>query len=307
MSGQISPAQAADVAVPHDARAVHDAATLSWTKLTEGRQPRWVVARVNPAPQSGSTTIPGAVIRTDTGQLSVPAGAVPVMLRLGSWSPMAGSDPAITGGAYTWTEMLEEHKRTLVPEDFYSPFAKGGVIVFRPAVQASGRDQFVAAHLVFDEWASSVDGAGRYVVDHAALFEGKPIEPAEASQLTDLLSHANPLVRVSALRQLIASGRGTPELVQRSISSADHSAAVATYLAITAGDDRLVDAVRQFVSATKEGDKLRPIALGAYAASVFRGREEPIGARATAISRAIAERLGPLGQSNAYLDTLLRK
>src|SRR5262249_46319502 len=151
------------------------------------------------------------------------------------------------------------------------------------------------------------DGAGRYAVGHAALLEDNQIEPADASQLTDLLSHPNPLVRVNALRRLIAGGRGTPVVVQQSISNADHYAGVATYLVITTGDDRLVDAVTQFVSATKEEGKLRPIALGAYAASVFRGPEQRIGARAAVISKAIADQLGAAVRSNAYLDTLLRK
>lgn len=300
--------QAPHVAVSHNARAVHDAATLRFTELTRNGKPRWVVARINPTPQSGSAIIPGAVIRADTGQLAAPSGAAPVTLKQGSWNVLSEAAPmADKEGTYSWTEVLEEEKRSLSPEDFYSPFAKGGVIVFLPAGQGGGPAWFEAAHLIFDEWADRVDAAGRYVLDHAGVLDGGEPVAGQDADLRTLLSHENPLVRISAFRQLIARGYGTPEIVQRSVATGDQAAAVLTYLSITTGDDSLAAALKQFVSATADEAKLRPIALGAYAASMFRGGEESVGARAKAVLTAIAGQLGPAGRADPYLGVLLAK
>jgi hypothetical protein len=191
-----------------------------------------------------------------------------------------------------------------MPEDFYSPFVKGGVVVFMPTSD-NGLAHFGSPHLIFDQWADRVDAAGQYALKNLALLEGDRLQAGQETVLRGLLSHENPLVRVGAFRQLLARGQVTPEIVERAIAPADDVAAVLTYLVVTTDDPRLTGAITQFVAATRDETRLRAIALGAYAASTFRGQEQAINLRANAVFKAIVGQLGPTARSNTYLEALL--
>src|ERR1700685_325940 len=91
MQGVEQGRQAASIRVMHDARAVHDMASLKLTDLLHDGTAEWVVARIRPAAQSGFATIPGASIRGDTGQFTSPANSNPVVMKQGSWEVLGSS------------------------------------------------------------------------------------------------------------------------------------------------------------------------------------------------------------------------
>lgn len=292
--------QPPQLAAAHNARAVHDTAMLRFSDLAPGGKPRWVLARINPTAQSGSAILPGAVIHAGTGRLDIPSGAVASTLKQGSWTPLSPAAGG-AGGTYTWTEALEEEKRSLTVEDIYSPFAKGGTIVFVPSAQSMGLAQFGSARLVFDDWASFVDTASRYIVDNRTDVE------ADGAKLLPMLAHENPLVRLSTLRQLLANRQVTPAIVNRFLAGGGHFASVVAYMIFASSDGRLSETVLQFVSKTHDPARLRPVALGAHAALVFRGPETGVRARATTVLKAVTEQLEPAARSDPYFERLLAK
>ena len=77
----------------HDARAVHDLASIRFKDFEVDGILFWVVAIITPAPTSGSATIPGAHINSDSGKLIAPPASQTVVVKKGTWKVLisAGS------------------------------------------------------------------------------------------------------------------------------------------------------------------------------------------------------------------------
>jgi len=144
------PAEDPAIARLRDARTIYDLAHLAPADLAPG----WRVAAITPGARSGAGTIPGAYIEAETGRFVNPDSAAMVMIVEGSWQIVTG--PERGTGTYSWQEPLAEfHTRLPEPDDLFSPFVHGGLIVVQPGWSASER--FGHPPLVWPSWIADLD------------------------------------------------------------------------------------------------------------------------------------------------------
>lgn len=305
------------VALVHDARAVHDVASLQFHDVTAAGGPPWVVANVSPGPNSGGSVSPAAVPLDLAARIQVPKDAGAVILKTGSWKGVA-TFPQVgqtQGGSYAWWEPLQR-KRTLTPEDYYSPFAEGGTILFQPVAGARGIAQFGDVHLLFEGWGPSVGPAFDFVQAHPALFAGVEMTPAEAAQLTQVISGKTPLLALFAFRQLLQAAQIRASLAGHLLdSSSPHLAAALTYLLLTIPslDEQnhpLAEQIPVAIKAAPDVAALRPVGLGAYAVGLFASRDRAALTCAKEVLTALRERSRALGtdaENDAYLGLIFER
>lgn len=282
----------AEQAAMHDARAVHDTATLRFQDyLRAGGQPEWMLARVDPASQSGNATVPGAALRN--GKLVGPANAPAVIMKIGAWSRLAGEGTEADGAPYSWTENLQEEIRTPSPEDFYSPFVRGGVVLFHPDA-AQGLGSFGSPRLLFPDWGSDMPAAMKLAREYAGVLDSALPDPGREAKLANLTGHRNRLIAAAAFRQWVSQPREDQSVVADRLARAKgHMASVVVFLLLTGSSDpKAVEEVRQAVAVAPGSDVLRSIALGAFAATLFRGKQPGAAEQAEAVLSAARERLG---------------
>jgi hypothetical protein len=269
-----------------------------------------------PSPKSGSATVPGAHINADTGEFVTPQNAQTVIVKEGKWRVLATSEQMTqySAGSYSWTEPLTAMKRKLLPEDYYSPFAHGGTIVFRPAPGASGIEQFGTVRLLFPNWGQFVAPAFAFMVSHPALLGDGQVGPTELPQLTQLLSQNNELLAVLAFRELVASGQMAPNLARNQLTNAQANlAAVYTYIALTSqagGGHQLAQEIAGITKMTHDATKLRSIALGAFSAGLFRAEDSGIISSSKSALGAVRHRLKELKiavEKDIYLNSIFEK
>jgi hypothetical protein len=311
----IPPPQQMESRLLHDARAVHDTASLRFRDFETNGEPSWVLATVTPAPRSGSATVPGAYIKADTGELVMPGAAETVVVKAGSWKAEAAARAGqSTGGTYDWTEPLEE-KRTLLPEDYYSPFVHGGTMLCRPTSSAPGIEQFGPVHLLFPEWGQYVTAASAFTQRHRALFEADQLGPTAVAELEQLLSQDNALLAVLAFRALSQGGRMTSNLVRELLARAEgHALAIFTYLILVSpgpeAGNPLAQEVDGLVRTSPQAPKIRSVALGAFAAALFRSGDSAILSYSRSLLRAVRQRLdmpGVASDQESYVPLILEK
>ncbi len=304
MQGVEQARQVASTQVVHDARAVHDMADLKLADLSRGNRP-WVVSRVRPAPQSGSATIPGASIRGDTGQFVSPPHSPPVVMKLGSLQVLSGSEPQTKSSeTYSWTEPLDEEKRVLSPEDYYSPFMKGGVII-NAAQPVSGMGHNLdAIYLTFDDWAPDVPEATAYLGQNPGDFQHGGLH-AGTARLTRLLGSRNALLHLQAFRRLLQSKAIQFHEVEETIRAAPAEvAAVDTYLTLVDGLDGSVgERLANVVRAANSDVTRRGIAIGAHAVMLLSNDAAAIRQAAVVLAAARTALAGPL-ERDEYLKAL---
>jgi hypothetical protein len=295
----LPPTQQVEYALVHDARALRDTAHLSFPEFDDQGLPGWVVATVTPEPESGSATVPGAYINAETGKFTAPDDAAAIVLKKGGWKKLSAAKSAQSdSGLYSWNEPFEQEKRTLMPEDYYSPFAFGGTIVFRPTPDESDLEQFGPVHLIFPEWAKYVGDAAKIFEQHKDRFEKDQPAAYDASQLEQLLAHDNPLVRVFAFRRLVELGKMTTTIAEDQIRRADVTlAAILCYLLLM---NSKADASNPFLPAmsgslqtSQDVDRIRSFALGSFSASLFLN-QPPVTANSREVLKTARARLETL-------------
>jgi hypothetical protein len=303
--------------VIHDARAVHDTTTVQLSDYMALGGASWVVAVVSPKPNSGGSTSPRALPENLAAQMNVPKNASAVIVKLGSWKALATSSP--TGqpeaGEYAWWEPFGR-KRTLTPEDYYSPFAKGGVILFRPVGGAWGIEQFGSVRLLFQGWGEFVRPTFEFVRTHPGAISGGGAGPEEVAQLVQVLSGRNPLLALLVFHHLLTARQLRAGRAQGLLdsSSAEFAAAV-TYLLLTtpSADERnhpRAEEVSTFVKGASTAAMLRPVALGAYAVGLFPAGDAVALANTERVLADLCARtkvLGPEAESDPYLSLVFEK
>lgn len=300
---------AANVSLVHDARAVHDTATLLFRDFAAAGKPSWTLAVVTPAADSGAATIPGAEIDEKTGTVVHRSGAQASVKKAGTWKAISAAPSAEhRGGTYSWVQPMEFHQRGTTPEDYYSPFADGGTIVFRYQPGAAGEDQFHSVRLVFPDWGFDVTAASNFVEGHPGLLEnGEQLAP-EITRLRQLLDDKNKLLVVEAFRELAEGAHLDPNLALEHLTRAEAPLdAILSYLMLSSRDDDLAEKVNATIYATRDEKKLQSIALGAYSALLFRSQDPRILARSkTALQhvRSMVEKTR-IPPKNSYLDLIL--
>lgn len=311
----LPPQQETTEVLIHDARAVSDTASLKFEVLMVQGRPTWVVAVVIPGPTSGSATVPGAHINAKTGEYVSPANAQTVLIKEGRWRAPATSEQLgeYADGAYSWSEPLVE-KRKLATEDYYSPFARGGTILFRPKPGEAGIEQFGTVYLLFDGWDRYVAQAFTFISNHPALLGDSQVTPSEVPQLNQLLSENNKLLAVQAFRSLAVSGRMDPNLAGNRLTNAEvNLAAIYTFLMLisrVAGQPPFSQKLIDISRTTNDTTKLRSIALGAFSVGLFHSEDDQALSASKALLTAIRRRLKALGVAvdrDAYLVSIFQK
>lgn len=298
------PVQASQVemAVLRDVRTVHDVASVCDVLAMDPGLAGWVLADVTPTERSGSATIPGAVIDTQTGALNAPEDAEAVVVKEGAWAMVAADDEKTTDrqGRFNWTEPVAADTRGLSPEMLYSPFAHGGTILFQPCRDKTGIEFFAQVGLIFPEWSDGAETACRTLQHDRALFASTDGAVAGREQLVKLCRGDSSLLSAVALHQLARSDRATPELIRAALVSPDRGRrAVAAYsiASATAGNSAamLLEEVTRAVDAAPAAEELRPIAIGAFSASLLHRGDSSVAARGRAILERVRARCAQLG------------
>ena len=302
----------AAVVLIHDARAVHDTAHLQFRDYVVGGQPMWVEALVTPSAESGSATIPGSHLNKNTGELINPEGAQLALEKAGSCKTITAAVGTDTyrGGTYSWLEPMEFHKRVTIPEDYYSPFVSGGIVVFRPAPGAAGIAQFQSLRLIFPDWAEYVAPASAFVESHPSVLENGEERAGDLAQLRNLLSDTNKLLAVKAFRRLLESGHLDANSAFEHTTQAEAPLdAIFSYLVLTNhGSDNLTEKISAAVDASENEKKLESLALGAFSAMLFGPRDSSTTTRSRSVLlhvRARAQQLKIQMDKSSYLHLIL--
>ncbi len=291
----------AQTMVLHDIRAVHDIASLAWLgpAATSGQ---WIVARIKADAESGTGTVPGGYIDGSTGQFVTPPGASPVVVKRGAWTVVAGgNEPAGTTHRYEWTEPIERTGRKLQPEEMYSPFTRGGVILFHPAGQPGTRDYFQDVVLLFPEWSSDAATALTYAHQHPSAVRASGGDLGD-KELRGILRGGNRLLTVAAFEQLSRGGRlGAAEAEDLILRGEPRLVAALIYCLLVQGH-----AVEPLIERAAM-DQVRWMAVGALSVDVFGAQEPAVRTAARSALLAARNRLTRLGahpDSDAYLRVL---
>jgi hypothetical protein len=278
------------ITLSHDARAIHDIATLSIAGFTRGGG-GFVAALMTPDQGSGNGIVPGAYMDADTGELVVPRGASMVIPVSGKWQVIAASSGGQNGGAYSWSDPVVILKRIHEPEDVYSPFARGGAIVFRPHGASGAKDFFEDTRLLFTTWSDDFSTAVRFAEENPAVFS-EDANKVTDSQLRPLLAGSNRFLAVDAFRRWLGWGRlPLPVGEQYLVASPDSRVkSILAYLLVARGDDLL-----RLTDATQDTTALKAMALGAWSAKMLAGHKVEVARCANTALAGQRKRLADLG------------
>jgi hypothetical protein len=299
----------------HDARIIHDTASLRFKDFESNGIPFWVLAKIIPAPGSGSATVPGAYINADTGRLVAPPGVEAVIVKKGRWAVTASARSTWPSAEneYSWSESLRD-KRLLLPEDYYSPFVYGGTILCRPTRGATGIDQFGPVRLLLPEWARFVVSASVFAEGHPALFEGGELKPRDDAELKQLLLQENKLLAVLAFRTLLQTGHMTSSLFREQLTSEGNVLAMFTYLVLSSADvqteNPLVAEIYSSAKLSPDLGKIRSLALGAFAAALFHSADTAVVSHSKSLLNIVQQRLAALSvtsEKEPYIYLILEK
>jgi hypothetical protein len=260
-------ARPADIQVLHEARAVHDCANLQISDYLSDGTENWAIADLVPSKASGYSTIPGTVIRD--GRLEGPANAPLSVVKVGHWRLLAASTSAqVANGAYNWIETIEELRRP-TPEDLYSPFVHGGIILYKK--QADLSKPFASVQVVFQDWYADWKEAVKTVSLSPKLrsIEAETTGQTTDEQLAPFSEQTNPWLELQAFRNILrrtAKSDGAGDLWSFVMKKSGKSAAVMTYLMLVESPGAVpVDALLRSTST----DRFQGLVLGAFAARTF--------------------------------------
>ncbi|SFR44350.1 hypothetical protein [Litoreibacter janthinus] len=243
----------------YELRALHDIAR--WERGVYNSDAGWILARIEPAGDSGSATLPGGSISAETGALSVPDDARLSLIKSGRWVRLSGTAQTKSGD-FGWYDPLDEDKRALSPEDVYSPFVAGGKLLFVPNWTEQGDRQFDTPVLVLDEWLNTVEGANALSLPAEAAMANP--SPEILKQLPDARNSNNPFLSAWAWRHTFMIKQDLPPLGLDAITG--WPLALRTRLALDIGGERAVDEVVRASQLLRNVSQLEAMALGAYSA-----------------------------------------
>ncbi|WP_175884080.1 hypothetical protein [Burkholderia sp. BCC0044] len=299
-----APADAPPSPVAAETRMVHDVATLKLSDYRSADGASWVISTITPAADSGANVTGNTYFDTAKGR-SVP---VPDARRRyanrGTWQVVASSSAAVPAtGRYDWLTLawLPINRRPLpqTPEHLYSPFIRGGTIVYRWNPAAEGGEQFGNVRMIFPEWTQQVADALRSIP--AAGQGGASSAPPALDRLK---TDTNPMTAVldfgDALRdepvdRIVAR---LPALLREKDR---HELSAIVFLCLSAARDedraRFVETIDATIARTDDRERLLAIAYGAFAA----GRTQSVPFRDRTLNALINEVFGALKQRTAAL------
>ncbi|MGY4729129.1 hypothetical protein [Burkholderia pyrrocinia] len=273
-----APANLPPSPVAAETRMVHDVATLKPSDYRSADGSSWVISTITPAADSGANVTGATYFDTAKGRTVPVPDARRRYANRGTWQVVASSSPSVPAtGRYDWLTLawLPINRRPLpqTPEHLYSPFIRGGTIVYRWNPAAEGGEQFGNARMIFPEWTKQVADA---------LRSAPPSLPDSASAIPPALDRLkadrNPMTAVldfgDALREepverIVAR---LPALLQVN-DLHELSAIVFLCLSGSRAEDRprFVEAIDAAIAGTDDSARLLAIAYGTFAA----GRSRP--------------------------------
>ncbi|AXF24705.1 hypothetical protein CUJ89_31115 [Burkholderia pyrrocinia] len=273
-----APANLPPSPVPAETRMVHDVATLKPSDYRSADGSSWVISTITPAKDSGANVTGESYFDTAKGKTVPVPDARRRYANRGTWQVVASSSPSVPAtGRYDWLTLawLPINRRPLpqTPEHLYSPFIRGGTIVYRWNPAAEGGEQFGAVRMIFPEWTQQVADALRSAPP--SLPDGTSATPPALDRLK---TDRNPMTAVldfgDALREepverIVAR---LPGLLQAN-DLHELSAIVFLCLSESRAEDRprFAEAINGSIAATDDSARLLAIAYGAFAA----GRSRP--------------------------------
>ncbi|KVT17606.1 hypothetical protein WT24_31420 [Burkholderia sp. MSMB1078WGS] len=300
-----APADAPPSPVAAETRMVHDVATLKLSDYRSADGASWVISTITPAADSGANVTGTTYFDTAKGRTVAVPDARRRYANRGTWQVVASSSPSVPAtGRYDWLTLawLPINRRPLpqTPEHLYSPFIRGGTIVYRWNPAAEGGEQFGNVRMIFPEWAQQVADALRSAP--AAVQDGA--SSATLPALDRVKAGTNPMTAVldfgDALRE---------EPVERIVARLPallrvqdrHELSAIVFLCLSAArhEDRprFVETIDATIAAVDDGARLLAIAYGAFAA----GRTQPVPFRDRTLDMLINDVFGALKQRTAAL------
>ena len=273
-----APANLPPSPVAAETRMVHDVATLKPSDYRSADGSSWVISTITPAADSGANVTGATYFDTAKGRTVRVPDARRRYANRGTWQVVASSSPSVPAtGRYDWLTLawLPINRRPLpqTPEHLYSPFIRGGTIVYRWNPAAEGGEQFGNVRMIFPEWTQQVADALRSAPP--SLPDGASATPAALDRLK---SDRNPMtavldfgdaLRAEPVERIVAR---LPALLQVN-DLHELSAIVFLCLSGSRAEDRprFVETIDAAIAGTDDGARLLAIAYGAFAA----GRSRP--------------------------------
>ena len=188
----------------YDDRLVHDAMTLHLEEVASNQS--WAMAKVRPGTGSPSTREVG-VYFDQTGKLVKEPGAriytlVKVFGVIQPLTTLSGTPQLPTD--YNWEYEQNMRISPLGREEERYPIflgGPGGTALFRINETGEGKDKFLPAYLLDEEWVPFVQPALKYVQANKEVFDSDLVHE-HREQLQQLLSDPNPFLAIAAARTL---------------------------------------------------------------------------------------------------------
>lgn len=290
--------------VAAETRMVHDVATLKLSDYRTADGASWVISTLTPAADSGKSVTGDTYFDTAKGRTVPVPDARRRYANRGTWQVVASSSPTVPAtGRYDWLTLtwVPINRRPLpqTPEHLYSPFIRGGTIVYRWNPAAEGGEQFGNVRMIFPEWAQQVADA---------LQAAPPSIPDGASSsqpaLDRLNTDTNPMTAVldfgDALREEPAE-RIVARLPALLRTKDRHELSAIVFLCLSAAREedrpRFVETIDKAIADTDDRARLLAIAYGAFAA----GRTQPVPFRDPTLNALINDVFGALKRRTAAL------
>ncbi|KFG98582.1 hypothetical protein GQ56_0103470 [Burkholderia paludis] len=268
-----APANLPPSPVAAETRMVHDVATLKPADYRSADGASWVISRITPAQDSGANVTGTSYFDTAKGQTVPVPDARRRYANRGTWEVVASSGASVPAtGRYDWLTLawLPINRRPLpqTPEHLYSPFLRGGTIVYRWNPAAEGGEQFGNVRMIFPDWTQQVADALRAPPTSAA---GKPpLDRVEQDHnpMTAVLDFGDAL-RDEPVDKIVAR---LPGLMR---AAEPHELSALVFLCLSASRDadraHFIDTIDTSIGSIDDNARLLAIAYGAFAA----GRSRP--------------------------------
>ncbi|WP_412025587.1 hypothetical protein [Burkholderia cepacia] len=284
---------------------VHDVATLKPSDYRSADGQSWVIADITPAKDSGAAVTGTSYFDTAKGKTVPVPDARRRYANRGTWQVVASSSSSVPAtGHYDWLTLawLPINRRPLpqTPEHLYSPFIRGGTIVYRWNPAAEGGEQFGAVRMIFPEWKQQVADALRSA--SPSLPDGASATPpaldrlkADTNPMTAVLDFGDAL-RDEPAERIVAR---LPDLLQ---AKDLHELSAIVFLCLsgsrTEDRPRFAEAINGSIAATDDSARLLAIAYGAFAA----GRSRPYPFNDAGQTARINDVFGALKRRTSALD-----
>jgi hypothetical protein len=261
--------------------------------------------------------IPGAYIKAESGEVVVPEGAGMVVVKKGMWERVAaqGDEPVPIKAEYSWNEPIVEHPRVIEWENLYSPFTHGGVILFRPRLNAVDLAYFGGNLVLFPEWGKLVEDAFKQYDSEPALQPAPDALAQHRGRLAALCSAENHFVATIAMRKLINASAFSRVLLRDALAAPDEQRrAVTVFLAMTGPDDvmakDLLTEVGTALVSARQVEQVRSVALGAFSAALDPRASAKVQDRARTVIEQVRRKQSSLGvpaQNDPTLNYILER